>query len=169
MITRPTITCTTMSASTSTSMSTSMSISPILADYIVKMVRQTIKEQEKEAKENGKYYEPWDEGIEGVGWLMNEVGFFNDLYTIAVDPKFESDYSDVETVNEFEKLLSTCPPYYLVLLQKFILMGGTSIDGIFEIRDRKSASEIMKMFELDLTREWNRLTGTTDSISSSSN
>lgn len=54
-----------------------------LAREIVNTIRNYIQSRIVKTKIEGSHHEPWDEDFEGMGWLFNEIGMFDDLVRLV--------------------------------------------------------------------------------------
>lgn len=87
-------------------------------------------------------HEPWDENSEGAGWLDNEIGFFEELYTIIDANNQTIDFVTAGTVAAGIDLLCNKSAEYLQLLERYIELDGTDGEGAFALRDEANAENI---------------------------
>jgi hypothetical protein len=88
-----------------------------MAKEIVRLIKENVLESIDDAKGSYKH-DPWDEEENGVGWLENEINFFNEINMI------EDFYMGVN-VKKCVKILSKGSETYLNKLTMFVLQGGT--------------------------------------------
>jgi hypothetical protein len=114
-------------------------------DYIIQTIRLSIIDMQENCKKINEHCDPWDEGEDGVAWLSNEVGLFDDLIRcIKPDQKnIEHDFMKLKTVEDCKKLLTNQTLQYISLLKNFIEKGGSTNLIFFELREKKDASRIL--------------------------
>lgn len=82
--------------------------------------------------------DPWDEQMEGLGWLKNEIESFDRMYVQKFKP---SNLQDAKNVRDATFLLSKRPLDYLVALAEFIMSGGTGSDEWSDFYDNRALLE----------------------------
>jgi hypothetical protein len=80
-----------------------------------------IKECEEKGMKTNIDFDLWDEQGEGVGWLDNELGFFEQVFKVK-----PSNWSKLKDVDSFYKALETYPMDYLRAALIFLEAGGSS-------------------------------------------
>lgn len=116
-----------------------------MAQAIVDDIRRHILDGFSELEPGS--YEPWTEGQDGVDWLDNEIGMFNDIYHI-IEPCYQPQnlLENCHCVGEVQDYLQKESTEYLTYLHKFVHLGGTGATNVFEIRSRKDSIEALEFF-----------------------
>ena len=114
-----------------------------MAQAIVDDIRRQIIDGFSELEPGS--YDPWNEGQDGVDWLDNEIGMFNDIYKI-IEPYYQPQnfHKNCHSVGEVLNYLEKESTGYLTYLHKFVNLGGTGATNVFEIRDRKDSIEALE-------------------------
>jgi hypothetical protein len=111
--------------------------SEIVAERIVDSIRQRILE-EKEADASGQM-DPWDEALEGVGWIDNEVGIAVELLLLLFPERIgqiDSLFDDCETVEECQEALSVAlNPKELQFVDFVVVLGASSYRAFSLLRE----------------------------------
>lgn len=97
-------------------------ISEELIEEIIEIIKDRVVHDE----------EIWDEES-GVGWIDNEVSFFNEYYDIEDNNEMD----DIKTVEEFKEFLKTKDNEILIQLFEFINQGGTENEEHWKIINEK--------------------------------
>ena len=99
-------------------------------DYIINKIKSQVPTELNDGAE------PWDEEKSGVEWIDNEVGMFEDIYSLINDQEsslltvsssshLTNDFDTCETVSEAKELLLKQPLKYLDALKIFMEKGGS--------------------------------------------
>jgi hypothetical protein len=86
-------------------------------------------------------HDPWNENENGVAWLDNEIGMFEDLFSICDKTFTRTDFESFTCVVSVEAALAARPLSYLVLLQNFVKSGGTNAANVFECRSANNIEQ----------------------------
>jgi hypothetical protein len=123
---------------------------------IVNAVRENILEMLEYLKEDGDdHIDSWTEGVEGVGWLDNEVMMATELMKIIWTNKTKKiekweeweEWEECKTVVDFqEKMASFFSLDELRFISFVIECGGSDEEMLFELRetDRKTIKDWFK-------------------------
>lgn len=107
----------------------------VQVERIVNAIRIKMLAGVAAAEEIDGDHDPWDENAEGAGWLDNEIGYFEELYTIIDANNQPINFITAGTVLAGIDLLCNKSDDFLQLLERFIELNGTDAEGVFELRD----------------------------------
>jgi hypothetical protein len=93
-------------------------------------------------------HDPWDEAKDGLAWIDNEIGMFDDMYEIINPEHKRIDLYALNNIADAVVRLKTFSVEYHQLLNGFLRYGGSDCpsEGAFTARDSKNADTIQEFF-----------------------